>query len=146
MYSIPPAHGYTFTSKSKSKLYYDQQLVGQSVLLSGTHLGPVSNFSPSFFDYFLDSCGFVDLGHPLWWEDRSVRSVSSYIMTDVLLASKSWCCAQNGAHNQILIPLFDSYDLSSWRRAASPISPMNRVIQPEVKVKRQGYVSVGRNF
>jgi hypothetical protein len=29
---------------SKSKLYYDQQSVGQSVLVSGTHLGPATNF------------------------------------------------------------------------------------------------------
>jgi hypothetical protein len=39
-------------SKSKSKSYYRWQSVGQSVLESGTHLGPVTNFSPPFFDYF----------------------------------------------------------------------------------------------
>jgi hypothetical protein len=37
---------------SKSKLYYNRQSVGQSVLVSGTHLGPAINFSPSLFDYF----------------------------------------------------------------------------------------------
>jgi hypothetical protein len=31
-------------SKSKSKLYYAQRSVGQSVLVSGTHLGRVTNF------------------------------------------------------------------------------------------------------
>jgi hypothetical protein len=32
-------------SESKSKLYYDRRSVGQSVLVSGTHLGSVTNFS-----------------------------------------------------------------------------------------------------
>jgi hypothetical protein len=35
-----------------SKLYYDRQSVGQSVLVSGTRLEPMTNFSPSLFDYF----------------------------------------------------------------------------------------------
>jgi hypothetical protein len=44
----------------KLKLIYDRQSVGQSVLVSGTHLGPVTNFSfPLKFP--LDSCGFVIL-------------------------------------------------------------------------------------
>jgi hypothetical protein len=30
---------------SQIKLYYDRRSVGQSVLVSGTHLGPVTNFS-----------------------------------------------------------------------------------------------------
>jgi hypothetical protein len=56
-------------AKSKSKLYYDRQSVCQSVLVSGTHLGPATNFSHSLFDYFLDSfevcwCGVPSLtGH-----------------------------------------------------------------------------------
>jgi hypothetical protein len=50
---------------SKSKLYYDRQSVGQSVLASGTHLGPATNFFHSLFDYILDSLGFVDVGRPL---------------------------------------------------------------------------------
>jgi hypothetical protein len=56
----------------KSKLYYDRQSVGQSVLVSGTHLGLATNFSHSFFDYILDSFGFVDVGRPLWREVWSV--------------------------------------------------------------------------
>jgi hypothetical protein len=36
------------------KLYYDLQSVGQSVLVSGIHLGPANNFSP-FLKLFLDS-------------------------------------------------------------------------------------------
>jgi hypothetical protein len=34
------------------KLYYTRRPVGQSVLVSGTHLGPAINFPPSLFDYF----------------------------------------------------------------------------------------------
>jgi hypothetical protein len=51
--------------KSKSKLYYGRRPVGQSVLVSGTHLGPATNFSPFFKKLFLDSYGFVDVGRPL---------------------------------------------------------------------------------
>jgi hypothetical protein len=55
------------TAKSKSKLCYSQQSAGQSVLVTSTHLGPNTRFLlPS------DSCMFVDVGCPLWWEDRSV--------------------------------------------------------------------------
>jgi hypothetical protein len=45
-------------SKSKSKLYYDRQSVGQSILVSGTHLGPATNFSFSL-KFSLDSCRLV---------------------------------------------------------------------------------------
>jgi hypothetical protein len=44
----------------KLKLSYDRQSVGQSVLVSGTHLGPTTNFSFSL-KFSLDSCGFVIL-------------------------------------------------------------------------------------
>jgi hypothetical protein len=42
------------------QLIYDRQSVGQSVLVSGAHLGPVTNFSFSL-KFLLDSCGFVIL-------------------------------------------------------------------------------------
>jgi hypothetical protein len=66
---------------------------------------------------------------------NDASSMSSYIVTDGLSASLSWCRAPNGAHDQILISLFDNYFLSSRCRAPSPIFPTNRVIQPKVKVK-----------
>jgi hypothetical protein len=44
----------------KLKLNYDRQSVGQSVLVSGTNLGPATNFSFSL-KFPLDSCGFVIL-------------------------------------------------------------------------------------
>jgi hypothetical protein len=56
--------------KSKSKLYYDRQSVGQSVLVSDTQLGPATNFFHSQF--LFDSFGFIDVGRPLWREVGSV--------------------------------------------------------------------------
>jgi hypothetical protein len=57
-------------SNSKSKLYYDRQSVGQSVLASEA---PISDPWPifpilSFLLFFLDSFRFVDVGRPLWRE------------------------------------------------------------------------------
>jgi hypothetical protein len=58
---IPPGTGFPFChllrltglwwrySNQKLKLYYDQQSVGQSVLVSGTHLGPATNCQIFFF-------------------------------------------------------------------------------------------------
>jgi hypothetical protein len=44
--------------KLKLKLNYDRQSTGQSVLVSGAHLGPATNFSFSL-RFSLDSCGVV---------------------------------------------------------------------------------------
>jgi hypothetical protein len=46
--------------KLKLKLICDRTSVGQSVLVSGTYLGPTTNFSFSLI-FPLDSCGFVIL-------------------------------------------------------------------------------------
>jgi hypothetical protein len=46
--------------KLKLQLIHDRQSVGQSVLVSGAHLGPVTNFSFSL-KFPLDRCGFVIL-------------------------------------------------------------------------------------
>jgi hypothetical protein len=53
-------------SKSKSKLFYDWRSVGQSVLVSGTHLGLTTRFV-----LLSDSCGFVHMGRSLWRENGS---------------------------------------------------------------------------
>jgi hypothetical protein len=45
-------------SRQKSKLYYDRRSVGQSVLVTGTHLGPATNFS-AFFNYIVTVNVFV---------------------------------------------------------------------------------------
>jgi hypothetical protein len=46
--------------KLKLKLISDRQSVGQSVLESGAHLGPTTNFSFSL-KFPSDSCGFIIL-------------------------------------------------------------------------------------
>jgi hypothetical protein len=57
--------------KLKLKLHYDRQSVGQSVLVSGTYLGPTTNFSFSL-KFSLDSCRVVILKRPLWREDGPI--------------------------------------------------------------------------
>jgi hypothetical protein len=53
-------------SKSKSKLCYDRRSVGQSVLVSSTHLGLTTRFL-----LLSGTCGFVDVDRSLWRENRS---------------------------------------------------------------------------
>jgi hypothetical protein len=53
------------STKVKVKVILRRQSVGQSVLVSGTHLGPATNFFHSLFDFFFSSFGFVDVGRPL---------------------------------------------------------------------------------
>jgi hypothetical protein len=79
---------------------------------------------------------------PFWREDGSaicsaMRQIQFQIniATHGLSDSSSWC----------RISLFDNYFLSSRDRAPSPQYSMNKVIRPEVKVKSESYVSVGRN-
>jgi hypothetical protein len=48
----------------KLKLIYDRQSVGQSVLVSGAHLGPATNF-PFSLKFPSDICGFIILWRPL---------------------------------------------------------------------------------
>jgi hypothetical protein len=48
----------------KLELIHDRQSVGQSVLVSGAHLRPVTNFSFAM-KFSVDSCGFVILQRPL---------------------------------------------------------------------------------
>jgi hypothetical protein len=57
-YSNPPPH--RRDSCLKLKLLCDQLSVGQSALVSGSHLEPKARF---FFQS--DDCGFLDVGHPL---------------------------------------------------------------------------------
>jgi hypothetical protein len=55
------------SSKLKSKLCYDRWSVSQSVLVSSAYLGHKIRFL-----LLSDSCGFVDVGRPLWRTDGSV--------------------------------------------------------------------------
>jgi hypothetical protein len=108
-----------FGAKSKSKLYYDRRAVGQSVSVSGTHLGPATIFLNIFRHWW-----FVDVRCPLWRE--------------VGLAVFSWCftsAAQtfSGLSPAGLITTFHCF--SFWDspnlegQVLAFISPKNRVAQ-----------------
>jgi hypothetical protein len=56
-----------YPTESSRVLYYDRRSVGQSVLVSSTHLGLTIGLS-----LLSDSCGFVDVGRSLWREDGSL--------------------------------------------------------------------------
>jgi hypothetical protein len=56
----------TVILKSKTKLCYDWRSVGQSILVSSTHLGLMTRFL-----LLSDNCGFVDVGRSLWQENGS---------------------------------------------------------------------------
>jgi hypothetical protein len=64
---------------------------------------------------------------------NATSSISSYIATDGLSTSSSWCRAPNWAHGQILISFFDNYFLSSQCRLPSPISPWTGWTSPKSK-------------
>jgi hypothetical protein len=100
------------------------------------------HFNDNYFLYSSCKATCLTRGRVRNLQCNEASSISSYIVADGLSASSSWCRAPNGAHNQILISL--AVISSSRCRAPSPISPMNRVIQP--KVKSQSHVSAGRNF
>jgi hypothetical protein len=71
----------------KLNLIHDRQSVGQSVLVPGTHLGPVTNFYFSL-TFSLDSYGFVIFQGPLWREDGSV--IYCTIASGPCQSSHSW--------------------------------------------------------
>jgi hypothetical protein len=68
-YSDPPPHMYWL--KSKSKLYYDLRSC-RTVCLGVRHSSGTCDQFLSFLQLFLDIYRFVDVGHPLWLEVRSV--------------------------------------------------------------------------
>jgi hypothetical protein len=102
---------------------------------SGTH----DQLFPFSLGLFLDSYGFADVGRPPWREDGSVICSA---MTQVQFLCRP--VSLGAGDNQILICL--TVTSSSQCRAPSPISPMNRVIQPKVKVRSQSHVSAEQNF
>jgi hypothetical protein len=67
--TVPSVNGLRRASYfvSKKKLCYDRRPVGQSVLVSSTHLGPKARFL-----ILSDNCGFVVVGRSLWREHWSV--------------------------------------------------------------------------
>jgi hypothetical protein len=84
----------------KSKLYYGRRLVRQSVSVSGTHLRPSANFSPSFF--ILRQLWVCLYGMPSL---TRVRVRSFQLLLDI--ASSDFLGPQShGTHEHILLTLF----------------------------------------
>jgi hypothetical protein len=110
--------------KLKLKLIYDRQSVGQSVLVSETHLGPATNFSFSL-KFSLDICGFVILYLPLWREDGSL--IYCTIASGPRQTSHSW--GRNPAELTAIFYglIWVSPDLDG--QVPIFISPRNRVAQ-----------------
>jgi hypothetical protein len=54
----------------KLKLIYDRHSVGQSALVSGAHLGPLTNFSFAM-KFSVDSCDAEESRPPLWSSGQS---------------------------------------------------------------------------
>jgi hypothetical protein len=63
----PQALGFIFCASWMCELYYDRRPVGQSVLVSSTHLGLMTRFL-----LLSDNSRFVDVGRLLWREGGSV--------------------------------------------------------------------------
>jgi hypothetical protein len=92
-YFYPPGTGWpSYTSGQSvdclSELDVNLQLtVWQSVLVSGTHLEPSTNFSFSL-KFPSDSCGFIIVWRPLWWEGGSI--ICCTIASGLCKSSHSW--------------------------------------------------------
>jgi hypothetical protein len=82
-------------SELKVKVIWNRLSLGKSVLLSGTHLGPATNFFP-LFNCFIDSCRFVYLGRPIWREVGSV--VFSCCWASPAEAFSGLCPSENDDH------------------------------------------------
>jgi hypothetical protein len=68
------------------------------------HLEQVTrcHLSDNYFLYFSCRAPSLTRGRVCNLQCNDTSSISSYIATDGLSASSSWCRAPNGAHNQIL--------------------------------------------
>jgi hypothetical protein len=97
--------------------------VGQSVLVSGAHLGPVTNFSFSL-KFPLDSCCFIIL-YPLWREDGSVIYLYNCFWALPEQSLLGWSPTELTAVFYCLI--WDSHNLEG--QVPVFISPRNRVAQ-----------------
>jgi hypothetical protein len=75
-YTWPPPRLRVLTLP-KSKSHYDWRSVGQSVLVSGPHLGPATNFSHPLTLIIFRQLRVCWLGRPLWREVGSVACRAS---------------------------------------------------------------------
>jgi hypothetical protein len=87
--------------------------VSQSILVSGHHIGPETNFSFTSMEIIFRHSGFV-MGPPLWQEDGSVIYSCCWASPAVFLRSES-----RGAHDHILLSQFGSPP--AWRARFSYI-------------------------
>jgi hypothetical protein len=97
-----------------SDLYYDRRSVGQSVLVSSTHLGLMTRFL-----LLSDICWCVDMGRPLWREDGSVV----YNCCCLCHRSHSQVCVPRGSWPHLLSQIWDSQNLED--QVPVFISPRN---------------------
>jgi hypothetical protein len=95
--------------KLKLKLIYDRQSVGQSVLVSGAHLGPATNFSFSL-KFPSDSYGFIIVWRPLSRERGSI--IYCTIASGPCQSSNSWV---EVLHNSRLYFTVSSETPPTWR-------------------------------
>jgi hypothetical protein len=110
--------------KLKLKLIYDRQSVGQSVMVSGAHLGPLTNFSFAM-RFSVDSCGFVVFVAPSLTRGRVCNSLLNcfWALPEQSLLSRSpveltaifYCLVWDSPNLEGQVPVF--------------ISPRNRVAQ-----------------
>jgi hypothetical protein len=117
------------------KIEVKVKVILQPTASSSWYQAPIWDPRPILSKICLDSCGCVDVGRPLWWEDGSVIcSAMTQVQFQVILRPtvsqpvRLGAGPPMGAMTRFLISLFDNYFLSSRCRARSPISPMNRVI------------------
>jgi hypothetical protein len=117
--------------KSESKLCYDRRLVGEPVLVRGTHLRPATNFIPRFFDYFRQLriwlCGAPSLTRSRICSFQFLRGIAS---ADFLKSES------HGTHENILLSLF--------LRLLQPGGPISCIYFPQ----EQGspVISTGNGF
>jgi hypothetical protein len=125
------AHSGTYdwilAKKSPSYITADSQSVSPSWCRA-----PIWTHNLSTF--FLDSCGFGDVGRPPWREDESVICSA---MTQVQLQVILWPAVCRPVR---LAAGPHCFFVSSRCRAPSPISPMNRVMNPGTPDIRLLYV------
>jgi hypothetical protein len=130
-------------TKSKSKIYNIRFC--QSIFVSGTHLGPVTNFSSSFFFF----CYFFRHLRVCWYATPSPTRglVCSFqlllgLASAVFLGSES---EYRGTHKHILLPQFWSSP-SLEGQVPVIISPTSRIAQLYQGLRTISLTSGGRNW
>jgi hypothetical protein len=106
-------------SKLKLKLNYDLQSVGQSVLVSGTHLGPATNFSFSL-EFPSDSCWFIIFWRPLSREGGFV--ICCTIASGPCQSSHPWVEVPQNSRPYFTL----SFEIPTWRSRFPYLYPPGR--------------------